>query len=366
ATIRDASGAVLTGRSLAWSSDNTAVATVNGSGLVTAVATGTASITGTSEGKSGSATLTVNPNPITSTTVTLASPTAIGTTTQATATFKDASGNLVAATITGWSSDNTSVATVTASGVVTSVGLGTATITVSSNGPPGSAAMVVAPSVGYGSSNERIRIVDIGTAFTPTLTGASASATTFTSRAPGVVTVDGQGKVTAVAPGQVWVAATASGFAPDSIYVIVPRNSSGPLLRSDLTEYRVKAGASVVVNVILDTRATPIGGTELTVGYTTNPTVFQSVSVTAMGSPLPVVSNLQEGVFRVSLASGSALAGQLTILRFTFTAPNASGVEVIPDRSGYLTLTLIDLVDPSGADILPSSTSTRIPIIITR
>jgi hypothetical protein len=172
--------------------------------------------------------------------------------------------------------------------------------------------------------------------------------------------------VTAVAPGQVWVAATASGFAPDSIYVIVPRNSSGPLLRSDLTEYRVKAGASVVVNVILDTRATPIGGTELTVGYTTNPTVFQSVSVTAMGSPLPVVSNLQEGVFRVSLASGSALAGQLTILRFTFTAPNASGVEVIPDRSGYLTLTLIDLVDPSGADILPSSTSTRIPIIITR
>jgi Big-like domain-containing protein len=197
------------------------------------------------------------------------------------------------------------------------------------------------------------------------MAGANASSTTFTSRAPGVATVDAQGTVTAVGPGQVWVAATADGFAPDSVYVIVPNNSTGPLLRSDLTDYRVKAGATVIINVILDTRATPIGGTELTVGYTTNPTVFQNVDLTGTGSPAPLVNILQTGVFRASLASGSPLTGQLSILRFTFTAPNFSP-ELIPDRSGYLTLTLIDLVDPAGADILPSSTSTRIPIIITR
>jgi uncharacterized protein YjdB len=366
ATVQDANGAPLTGRFVAWSSDNMAVATVNNSGVVTGVAPGTANITGTSEGKSASAPLTVNPNPITSVSVALASPTAVGSTTQATATFKDANGNLLAGRITGWSSDNTSVATVSSTGVVTSVALGTANITVNSDGPPASAPMVVAPSVGFGSSAEKIRVLDIGAAFSPTLSGASASSTTFTSRAAGVVTVDAQGTVTGVGPGQVWVAATADGFAPDSMYVIVPRNSTGPVLRSDLTEYRVKAGASVVVNIILDTRATPIGGTELTVGYTTNPTVFQSVSVAATGSPAPLVNNLQTGVFRASLASASALTGQLSILRFTFTAPNTSGVELIPDRSGYLTLTLIDLVDPTGADILPSATSTRIPIIITR
>jgi hypothetical protein len=249
--------------------------------------------------------------------------------------------------------------------VVSSVGLGTANIAVTSDGPPASAPMTVAQSVGFGSSAEKIRVLDIGATFSPVLSGASAGSATFTSRATSVVAVDAQGTVTGVGTGQVWVAASAPGFAPDSIYVIVPRNSSGPVLRSDLTEYRVKAGATVVINVILDTRATSIGGTELTVGYTTTPTVFQSVSVGPEGNPLPLINNVQAGLFRVSLASGSALTGQLSIVRFSFTAPNFSP-ELIPDRAGYLTLTLIDLVDPGGADILPSSTSTRIPIIITR
>jgi hypothetical protein len=78
------------------------------------------------------------------------------------------------------------------------------------------------------------------------------------------------------------------------------------------------------------------------------------------------LSSLQSGLFRLSLASGSALTGQLSILRFTFTAPVTQGVELIANRSGYIVLTLIDLVDPTGADILPTSTSMRIPIIITQ
>ncbi|HEY5022322.1 MAG TPA: Ig-like domain-containing protein, partial [Gemmatimonadaceae bacterium] len=58
-TAFDASNNVLTGRVIAWSSSNTAVASVNGSGVVTAVAAGSAQITATSEGKSGSAALSV-------------------------------------------------------------------------------------------------------------------------------------------------------------------------------------------------------------------------------------------------------------------------------------------------------------------
>lgn len=60
ATPRDASGNALTGRTVSWSSSNTAVATVSAAGLVTGVASGTATITATSEGKSGTATVTVN------------------------------------------------------------------------------------------------------------------------------------------------------------------------------------------------------------------------------------------------------------------------------------------------------------------
>jgi hypothetical protein len=148
------------------------------------------------------------------------------------------------------------------------------------------------------------------------------SAATFVSRSTSVATVNAQGTITGVSEGQAWVAVAAPGFAPDSVYVIVPRNATGPLLRSDLTAYNVLAGFTIVVNVILDTRSTPIGGAELSVGYTTNPTVFTSVTVAGTGSPAPLITSVQQGVFRVSLASGSPLSGQLAFLRFTFTAPH--------------------------------------------
>ena len=59
ATTRDASGNVLSGQTIVWSSSNAAVASVSASGLVTAVAAGSATIVATSGGKTGSAALTV-------------------------------------------------------------------------------------------------------------------------------------------------------------------------------------------------------------------------------------------------------------------------------------------------------------------
>ncbi len=59
ATTKDAAGNVLTGRSIAWSSSSTALATVSASGLVTAVAAGPVTVTAASEGKNGSASVSV-------------------------------------------------------------------------------------------------------------------------------------------------------------------------------------------------------------------------------------------------------------------------------------------------------------------
>jgi len=59
ATPRDAQGNPLTGRAVVWTTSAQAVATVSNSGLVTAAAAGSATITATSEGKSGTATITV-------------------------------------------------------------------------------------------------------------------------------------------------------------------------------------------------------------------------------------------------------------------------------------------------------------------
>lgn len=63
ATLRDASGNVLMGRTVTWTSSALTVATVSGSGLVTALLAGTTTITATSEGQSGTATVTVTALP---------------------------------------------------------------------------------------------------------------------------------------------------------------------------------------------------------------------------------------------------------------------------------------------------------------
>jgi len=125
---------------------------------VTAVGAGTAQIVATSEGRSGSATLTVTapaPAPVASVAVSLSSASLVaGLTTQATATLRDAAGNILTGRTIAWTSSAPSVATVSSTGVVTTLVAGTAQITATSEGRSGSAMMTVsAPSSGGGGGN---------------------------------------------------------------------------------------------------------------------------------------------------------------------------------------------------------------------
>jgi uncharacterized protein YjdB len=191
ASVKDANGNVLTGRAVIWSSEIPFIATVNASGVVSAVNAGNVHIIATSEGQGGSATLSVAAPSIASVTVTLVSPTlAPGSRTQVTATANDADGNILAGKAITLSSDNASVATVTPQGVVTAVTVGTANITAVAEGVTGSAAITVAVTAGFGSLAEKIHVVDIGTTFAPTLSGPMPSAATFFSRSTSVATVD--------------------------------------------------------------------------------------------------------------------------------------------------------------------------------
>src|SRR5690242_9553104 len=144
ATTKDASGNVLTGRSIVWTSSTGSVATVNGNGLVTGVTAGSATITATSEGQSGSATVSVSNVPVATVTVSPASASVqVGQTAQLTATTRDGSGNVLTGRTIVWTSSNGSVATVSGSGLVTGVTAGSATVTATSEGQSGSAAMTV-------------------------------------------------------------------------------------------------------------------------------------------------------------------------------------------------------------------------------
>src|SRR5437016_6081518 len=143
-TTLDSTGAVLTGRTVTWSSSSTGVATVNGSGLVTGVAVGSATATAASEGRSTSSSVTVTTVPVASVTVSPASGSLyVGQTVQLTATPRDSAGTPLTGRVVTWSSGSPGVAAVNGSGLVTGVGAGSATITAASGGQSGTAAITV-------------------------------------------------------------------------------------------------------------------------------------------------------------------------------------------------------------------------------
>ena len=149
AITEDSAGSVLIGRTVSWGSSNPAVATVSATGLVTAVALGTATITASSEGKSGTSAITVYV-PVASVTVAPPTATILVTQTKAfTATTKDAQGNTLTGRLVTWSSSNPRAATVDATGVATAVALGTATITATSEGKSGTATLTVNSGAGF-------------------------------------------------------------------------------------------------------------------------------------------------------------------------------------------------------------------------
>ena len=158
ATVKDANGNVMTGQTISWSSSNTSIATVSGSGVVSGVAAGTATITATCAGVSGTASVTVTAAPppppvVTSVTVAPSTPSVnAGSTVTLTATVKDQNGNVMTGQTITWSTSNSAIATVNASGVVSGVAAGTATITATCSAKSGSATVTVnaAPPPGGG------------------------------------------------------------------------------------------------------------------------------------------------------------------------------------------------------------------------
>ena len=148
ATLKDANNNTLTGRAIAWTTSNASVATVNSSsGLVTGVAVGSATITATSEGKTGTSAVTVvagPPVPVATVTVTPnPASVAVGATVQLTATLKDANGNTLTGRTVAWTTSSASTASVSGSGLVTGLAVGSATITATSEGQSGTSAITV-------------------------------------------------------------------------------------------------------------------------------------------------------------------------------------------------------------------------------
>ena len=138
----DASNNQLPGRTVLWFTSNSSVATVNTSGVVTAVGSGTATITATSEGKSATAAIVVAPPSATITLTPSSATVEVGKTVQLTAVYRDSQGRTQSRTF-NWDTSNSQVATVSSSGKVTARKEGTATIKATASGVTGTATITV-------------------------------------------------------------------------------------------------------------------------------------------------------------------------------------------------------------------------------
>ena len=136
ATVRDQTGAVMSGIGVNWASSDGGIVTVDPAGVVTAVGNGATNITATVRGggASGSAAITVSQT-VTALAV-LPDQATIDAleTLQLTAQALDANDNPVAGVDFSWLSDDESVATVSADGLVTAVTPGSAEISVQASG----------------------------------------------------------------------------------------------------------------------------------------------------------------------------------------------------------------------------------------
>src|SRR5207247_10179 len=229
----DSTGSALGGRIIVWASSNTAVANVNTSGVATAAATGSTTIAATSEGHSGTATLTVTAVtvPVASVTVSPASASVpVGQTVQLAATPKDANGNALSGRTVTWASSNSAGGTACGSGRATGVVGGSTTITATSEGQSGSAAVTVTAGplpVASVTVSPASASVPIGQAVQLTATPKDASGNPLTGRTvtwassnTSVGTVNASGLVTGVVAGSTTITATSEGQSGTSVVTV--------------------------------------------------------------------------------------------------------------------------------------------------
>ena len=328
AAIRDASDNVLTGRVVTWSSGNTAVSTVSATGLVTAVGAGRATITALSETKTGASTITVSatgPAPVASVLVTPATASLqVGSTLQLSGSLRDANNNILTGRVITLSSSNTAVSTVSASGLVTAVGggsaqvtvlsetkTGTSTITVSATGPAPVASLSVSPATANLQVGSTLQLSGtLRDANNNILTGrvitVSSSNTAVSTVSPsGLVTAVGAGNATITAVSETKAGTSAITVAAGPLPPPPPPPGSGPVWRgnepSGMTSIKERSFNSFTEDASWSTLATPGAsiGSDASAPHSPSSTLQINYLAGFAGGASPANSETYVGTYRV-------------------------------------------------------------------
>jgi uncharacterized protein YjdB len=390
AVPRNASGVVLNGRTVSWSSGAPGLASVSSSGVVTGIAPGMAVIIATIDGTQGSSLVTVRPVPVATVTISpAATGTIVGQTVPLTAITLDAAGNVLTGRVVGWSSSDNTVATVSGTGVVTGIGVGNATISATSEGQTGTATISVSlVAVASVSITPTSANLTVGQALQLSATPRDAGGTILTGRNvawsaadPAVATVSSSGVVTGVAPGNTSITATIDGVmgsapvavtavpvasvsvSPNTVTIVVGQNvpltatpldaGGNPLVGRVVTWTTSNAGRATVSNGGIVTGVSP-GNVTITA---TSEGKSGSAAVT-VNAPPPVVTtisvspstfSLDEYEIRTLTATARDQSGR-TISGVTFTWSTSDGAVATVSSSG-----VVLAVAPGNATITASA-----------
>ena len=238
----DANGNTVVDARVVWSSTDQAVATVDSTGLVTAVGNGSASISATAGDASGAAEITVS-QVLVGVGIVPANTTlfSLGDTVRLVAAGRDANGHAIDGFVFTWSSENAAVAAVDATGLVTAVRTGGTDIIAVSGELSDTAGVVVTQLASEVRVTPAVDTLEVGdtlrlTALAVDRNGHEVEDTDYIWSAPhpSVVTVDSNGLVTArgVGTGHIRVTATRAGAGYVGVATITVRAAaSGALPR---------------------------------------------------------------------------------------------------------------------------------------
>jgi len=320
ATAQDSAGHTLGDRTLTWSSSDATIATVNGNGLVSALAPGSATISATTEGKTGTTRLTVTPAAIA--TIDVAPSISIipeGSTKQLTATVKDAAGRVLTGRTLTWTSSDVTSVTVSSSGLVTAVAPGIANILVTADNTVGGASVQVTPVV-IGSvviSPDTATLVIGGTIqLSATVKDSTGNVITFkpvswSSQDTSIATVDGTGKVTAVATGSVGIVAQRDGKA-DTATIRVTPTPVGSITLSPAPAHLGVGRSGRLAITLRDAAGNLLIGRHI--DYLSGNTAIVTVDTSGL------LVGLAPGTTSLTISSGGSIASTLVIVETTTVA----------------------------------------------
>jgi hypothetical protein len=343
----DAVGAPIIGIRMAWSSSNPAVARIDSTGTVSAIAPGLAAIRATAAGVEGAAALEVLPVPVAEVRILNSPPSMIaGESVQLTAVARDSRGNELRDRAMTWSVSPATHATVSAQGLLTGVSPGIVIVAVAAEGVTASTTVTIA--------QPRAAAVEVRLASATLVIGQSTTATAtafdarggvipgkrplWSSSATAVATIDSAGIVTTVSTGTSVLTATIDGQVGSATLTVTPVPVASLTVTS--APQTMVAGSTAVLQVVVrDAAGNTLTGRSVTFASSA-PAVAQVSSqgtLTAVSSGSATITASSEGisttfmvtvrerVASVVLSSTSANLQRGRSLQLTATARDAAG-----------------------------------------